>query len=64
MSHVSHNFLIKDYRNIIDKITNFISYQVKSRQKKGVVIGLSGGIDSSVCLVLAEKAIGNKRTHG
>jgi NAD+ synthase len=64
MSHVSHNFLIKDYRNVTDKITNFISYQVKSRQKKGVVIGLSGGIDSSVCLVLAEKAIGNKRTHG
>jgi NAD+ synthase len=64
MSHVSHNFLIKDYRNVTDKITNFISYQVKSRQKKGVVIGLSGGIDSSVCLVLAEKAIGNKRTYG
>lgn len=64
MSCKSHNFLIKDYRKITDKITEFISYQVKSRKRKGVVIGLSGGIDSSVCLVLATKAIGNKRTHG
>jgi NAD+ synthase len=64
MSRKSPNFLIKDYRKVTDKITDFISYQVKSRKKKGVVMGLSGGIDSSVCLVLATKAIGNKRTHG
>lgn len=64
MSNEFHNFLLKDWRNVTDKITYFISYQVKSRKKEGVVIGLSGGIDSSVCLVLATKAIGNRRTHG
>lgn len=64
MSNESNNFLLKDCRNVTDKITDFISYQVKSRKKRGVVIGLSGGIDSSVCLVLAAKAIGNRRVHG
>jgi NAD+ synthase len=64
MSKELHKFLLEDCRNVTDKITNFISYEVKSRKKKGVVIGLSGGIDSSVCLVLATKAIGNRRTHG
>lgn len=64
MSHIFHNFLIKDYGNVTDKITDFITYQLKLTKKKGVVMGLSGGIDSSVCLVLATKAIGNKRTHG
>jgi NAD+ synthase len=64
MSQVSHIFLKKDYKNVTDKIIDFISHQVKLRKKKGVVIGLSGGIDSSVCLVLAYNAIGNKRTHG
>ena len=64
MSNEFHNFHIEDCRNVTEKITDFISYQVKSRKKIGVVIGLSGGIDSSVCLVLALHAIGNKRTHG
>lgn len=64
MSHESLNFHIENYSNVTDKISDFISYQIKSRKKKGVVIGLSGGIDSSVCLVLALYAIGNKRTHG
>jgi NAD+ synthase len=64
MSNESHNFLLEDCRNVTDKISDFISYQVKSRKKKGVVIGLSGGIDSSVCLVLAANAIGNRRVHG
>lgn len=58
------SFLVNDYRGIADKITDFISDQVNSRNKEGVVIGLSGGIDSSVCAVLACKAIGNKKVKG
>jgi NAD+ synthase len=64
MSNELRNVHTEDYSKVSDKIQDFISYQVKSRKKKGVVMGLSGGIDSSVCLVLATKAIGNKRTHG
>lgn len=50
---MSNNFLVKDYTKVTNKITDFILDQVTSRKKKGVVIRLSGGIDSSVCAVLA-----------
>jgi len=58
------SFLVKDYNKVIDKITDFISYQIKSRAKKGVFVGLSGGIDSSVCAVLACRALVNKKVVG
>jgi|SRR6187401_2457143 len=61
---MSDGFLTLDYGNVTEKITSFISGQVKSRKKNGVVIGLSGGIDSSVCTVLACRALGNKGIIG
>ena len=41
-------------------IIQFIKNQVKSANAKGVVLGLSGGIDSAVVAVLAKKALGTK----
>lgn len=61
---MSHDFLSLNYEKIVHQITKFISEQVKSRKKNGVVIGLSGGLDSSVCLVLASKALGKNRIFG
>ena len=61
---MSHDFLSLNYEEIVHQITKFISEQVKSRKKNGVVIGLSGGLDSSVCLVLASKALGKNRIFG
>jgi NAD+ synthase len=54
---MSKDTLTLDYRKVSRKIATFISNEVKLRKKKGVVIGLSGGIDSSVCLLLACQAL-------
>jgi len=61
---MSQDFLALNYEKIVRQITKFISEQVKSRKKNGVVVGLSGGLDSSVCLVLASKALGKNRIFG
>ena len=44
----------------IDKIVNFIKTYAG---KKSVVLGLSGGLDSSVVAVLAKKALGSTNVH-
>jgi NAD+ synthetase len=58
---MSEDILNLNYNTIIDEITRFIKEQVRSRKKNGLVMGLSGGLDSSVCLVLASKAIQRNR---
>ncbi|MFO7446322.1 MAG: NAD(+) synthase [Ignavibacteriaceae bacterium] len=47
--------------NIIYNIKNLISTKLK---KRGAVIGISGGLDSSVVLALCAKALGPKRVLG
>ena len=46
-----------------DRIVNFIKDYVKEANKDGVVLGLSGGLDSAVVAVLAKKALGSKNVH-
>lgn len=43
---------------IVDQLTDLIRQQVYLQEKKGVLIGLSGGIDSALTIALAAKAIG------
>lgn len=40
------------------KIVAWIKNQVKRAKAKGIVMGISGGVDSSVVAVLAQKAVG------
>lgn len=47
-------------KDIKDKIVNWLRKEVKSAKAKGLVFGLSGGIDSSVVGVLAKEAVGDK----
>jgi NAD+ synthase len=61
---MSQDFAKLNYDIIALRITRFISENVKSRKKNGVVIGLSGGLDSSVCLVLAAKALNKNKILG
>ena len=47
-----------------NKIISWIKEQVKQSKAKGIVMGLSGGIDSSVVAALVKEAIGSKRLFG
>ncbi|MDQ7779056.1 MAG: NAD(+) synthase [Planctomycetota bacterium] len=40
------------------RISNWIRAQVKGARAKGIILGLSGGIDSAVVAVLAKRAVG------
>jgi NAD+ synthase len=51
----------KNQKKIMKQVVDFISNEVRQRKKGGVVIGLSGGLDSSVAAVLSVKELGNKR---
>ncbi|MGB9169403.1 MAG: NAD+ synthase [Nitrososphaeraceae archaeon] len=53
-----------DHIAVCNTIVNFIREEVQKRRSKGIVVGLSGGIDSSVVGVLAVKALGNKKVFG
>lgn len=54
----------EDAKRITKSIVNFLSdYTIKSKTK-GYVIGLSGGIDSSVSAALAVKAVGRENVYG
>jgi NAD+ synthase len=49
----------------VDKISSVLQEQVLRRfRKKGIVLGLSGGIDSAVVAALAVRAFGPKRVLG
>ena len=44
----------------IDRIASGLREQLRAMRKRGLVLGLSGGIDSSVSLALAVRAVGAK----
>ena len=49
---------------ISSKVERFISKYVSESSAGGIIVGLSGGLDSSVVLKLAINAIGSSRVHG
>jgi NAD+ synthase len=52
------------FEKIINSITDFIQRQVHDRNSEGVVLGMSGGIDSSLAAVLAVNAVGSSKVFG
>jgi NAD+ synthase len=54
----------QDYKKISNKIEKFISAYISKSSAKGLVIGLSGGLDSSVVLKLSVDALGRSNVLG
>jgi NAD+ synthase len=50
-----------DCKSEAARIIAFITGQVQSMRRKGIVIGLSGGVDSALSATLSVKAIGRER---
>jgi len=65
MNEISELIKIKNIETTINNITKFIKKEVFDiYQKKGVVIGLSGGIDSAISAALCTKSIGSDKILG
>ncbi len=54
----------QDAKRITGRMTRFLSGYIKKNGFKGYVIGLSGGIDSSLAAMLAVEAVGKDNVHG
>jgi len=50
----------QDYSEITDKIEKFVSKQIEKSHAKGVIIGLSGGIDSAVLAYICKGKLKEK----
>lgn len=53
-----------DYELLISEIQEWISEYCKTVNADGIVVGISGGIDSAVTSALCAKAIGNEKIIG
>jgi len=57
--------LLDDIKNVVNEIIEKLRQDVLHTIKRtGAVVGISGGIDSSVCLALAAKAFGPEKVLG
>lgn len=66
MKHFSKDILkIEDIESTVNQLTQKLKEDIYLKcKRKGAVIGISGGIDSSVCLALAVKALGPEKVFG
>ncbi|AHL23034.1 NAD+ synthase [Thermococcus nautili] len=53
-----------DFNSVVEIITAFIREKVEEANAEGVVIGISGGIDSATTAYLAVKALGKEKVLG
>jgi len=51
-------------RHISNTIVRFIRHEIRKRKARGVIVGLSGGLDSAVTVTLAVRALGSNRVFG
>jgi len=54
----------EDAKYLTERFTTFLARYLQQSNLKGYVIGLSGGIDSSLCATLAAMAVGKDKVFG
>ena len=60
-----HKDILKlDSKSEVERICSFIVQQVRAVKRDGIVVGLSGGIDSALCAALCVRALGKDRVFG
>jgi NAD+ synthase len=53
-----------DCKSEVERICSFIQQQVRAMKRDGIVVGLSGGIDSALCAAICVEALGKDRVFG
>ena len=64
MEYFEDSSTLMDYGQVTEVIVNFIKKEIETRKADGVIIGVSGGIDSAVLAYLAVKALGKSKVLG
>ena len=65
MKNLENSLKLSNIEDICNQLENFIRFEVKENfRKNGVVIGLSGGLDSSVTAALSVKSLGSENVLG
>ena len=62
--NVSPDLLRVNAEQVTEEIGAFIEATIGRMRKRGVVLGLSGGVDSTVCAALCARALGPDRVLG
>jgi NAD+ synthase len=62
--NVSPDLLRVNAEQVTEEIGAFIEATIGRMRKRGVVLGLSGGVDSTVCAALCARALGPERVLG
>lgn len=64
LESVSRSIHLDNVEDVTDDLVGYIRATAKRFKRVGVVVAMSGGIDSSVCVGLAAKALGPARVRG
>jgi NAD+ synthase len=60
-----HKDVLKlDCKSEVERICGFIRQELRDMKRDGIVVGLSGGIDSALCAALCVEAIGKDKVFG
>ena len=60
-----HKDVLKlDCKSEVERICQFIQQELRDVKRDGIIVGLSGGIDSALCAALCVEAIGKDKVFG